>query len=102
MDSFLEVPAEILAAPSANESLLPEKNKDRYQNEYDDLLEWCRIRKVKLVNDDVIIAYVKEKSDSYCPSSMWSKISSYHVEISFTSFRKYCVTIPDMVNNSCF
>jgi len=39
MDSFLEVPAEILeAASSANESLLPKRTRDRYQKEYDNFL----------------------------------------------------------------
>lgn len=71
-----EIPAEILEeASAASINLLPRKTKERYEKEYQDFITWRTSKNVKCVNEDVLLAYVKGKSELFAPNSLWTKIS---------------------------
>lgn len=70
------VPDEISnAAAAATEQLLPEKSKLRYEKVYNIFIKWMEAKKVKTVSEDVILAYLAEKSAIVKSSSLWSMYS---------------------------
>ena len=60
-----------LATAAAN-NLLPEKSKDRYENQYTIFKTWCADNEVKNITENVVLAYMSEKSKMLRPSSLWS------------------------------
>ncbi|XP_031352052.1 uncharacterized protein LOC116180103 [Photinus pyralis] len=76
IEGNINIPPDVLAdSMAASVDLLPEKTRERYQKEYEDFKEWLKIKRINLVNEDVLLAYVKGKSEMYSPNSLWTKVS---------------------------
>ena len=63
-----------LATAAAN-NLLPEKSKDRYENQFTIFKTGCADNEVKNITENVVLAYMAEKSKTLKPSSLWSTYS---------------------------
>ncbi|GLG94592.1 uncharacterized protein GBIM_01781 [Gryllus bimaculatus] len=69
-------PDDILEKESSSSvDLLPEKTKLRYEKEYQDFQHWRQCKDIDFVNETVMLAYAEEKSDTYSPTSLWTKFS---------------------------
>jgi len=61
-NDFLVIPEEIInIAASATAEIVPSSSKPRYEREYSAFNAWRSQKGVKGVNEEVILAYVKEK-----------------------------------------
>lgn len=63
------------AAAAATEDLLPSKSRQRYEKAFKIFEDWCRLKKVTSLTEDVFLAYFAEKASSYKASSLWSNYS---------------------------
>ncbi|CAG9759373.1 unnamed protein product [Ceutorhynchus assimilis] len=55
--------------------LLPRKSRAIYHKEYDAFIEWKHENGIFVVNEDVLLNYLHEKSQTFKPSTVWSKYS---------------------------
>uniref|UniRef100_A0A6P7H181 Uncharacterized protein LOC114344851 n=1 Tax=Diabrotica virgifera virgifera TaxID=50390 RepID=A0A6P7H181_DIAVI len=62
-------------AKAAIYELLPVKSRNRYELVYDLFQKWSNDKNVHTVNEEVILAYLMEKSNILKPSSLWSNYS---------------------------
>lgn len=60
---------------AATLNMLPLKSKNKYLQEYKIFKDWCIVKKAQTPTENVILAYLYEKSKTYKPSSLWSKYS---------------------------
>ena len=58
------------AAEAATNILLPEKWRNLYEKEYSKFYNWRFQKKVRGVNEDIILAYLSEKANNVKPSSL--------------------------------
>lgn len=63
------------AADTAKQNLLPDKSKKRYENCYAIFNEWCKLKKVRTVTENVILAYFSELAQQKKPSTLWATYS---------------------------
>lgn len=77
MDSDEEgIPQEILdEAKEAELHLLPDKSRQRYEKEYLVFKHWMDQRRVRKINEAVILTYFSSFSMKLKASSLWSKYS---------------------------
>lgn len=93
----------IETANEAAADLLPEKSKKVYEICYRRFTDWCDTKFVKNVTENVLLAYLKEKSEILKPSTLWSEYSmlkatliiNKHVDI-----RKFTKLIPFLKKKS--
>jgi predicted secreted acid phosphatase len=73
----MELPDEVLQeAQEANNKLLPEKSRSRYEDELKAFNEWRTKNAVSMVlNETIMLAYVNSLSKKFKPSSSWTKFS---------------------------
>lgn len=70
------VPEEIcVEAAEALAQLLPQKSKHRYEKEYSTFSSWRSQKNVKGMSEDIILAYISERSKTVSPNSLWSYFS---------------------------
>lgn len=62
-------------ANSAVSELVPEKSKKQYEKCYNDFKDWCNSKGAKTLSENVLLAYLKEKSETLKSSSLWSVYS---------------------------
>lgn len=63
-------------AEMASGQLFPEKSKIRYQAAYNFFKSWCAEKKIDVVNENVLLAFFYERSQTLkSPASMWSEYS---------------------------
>ncbi|CAH1366313.1 unnamed protein product, partial [Tenebrio molitor] len=62
-------------ADCAVSNLIPEKSKRRYDKCYNDFKERCNKNNVKTVSENVVLAYLMEKSKTVKSSTLWSTYS---------------------------
>jgi hypothetical protein len=62
-------------ADCAVSNLIPEKSKRQYNKCYNDFKEWCNKNNVKTVSENVVLAYLMEKSKTVKSSTLWSTYS---------------------------
>ncbi|KAJ3662389.1 hypothetical protein Zmor_006740 [Zophobas morio] len=55
--------------------LLPAKSRQMYEKEYQIFLRWKEEKKIVVVDEDVMLNYLHEKSQEVKPSTLWSKYS---------------------------
>jgi hypothetical protein len=53
-------------------NLIPEKSKRQYDKCYNDFKERCNKNNVKTVSENVVLAYLMEKSKTVKSSTLWS------------------------------
>uniref|UniRef100_V5GRG2 Uncharacterized protein n=1 Tax=Anoplophora glabripennis TaxID=217634 RepID=V5GRG2_ANOGL len=71
----VEIPSEILEkANAATAGIIPEKSKSIYNKELKEFQDW-KIKGVKGVNEDVLLAYFFNLSKKLAPSTLWTKYS---------------------------
>ncbi|KAJ8914726.1 hypothetical protein NQ315_017436 [Exocentrus adspersus] len=77
MDSSDEdLPEAIIeAAEKANSDLLPDKSRDRYEQQYKHFESWCNEKKVKSLKEEVFLAYFADLSQVMKPNTLWSHYS---------------------------
>jgi hypothetical protein len=56
-------------------NLIPEKSKRQYDKCYNDFKEQCNKNNVKTVSENVVLAYLMEKSKTVKSSTLWSTYS---------------------------
>jgi hypothetical protein len=59
-------------ADCAVSNLIPEKSKRQYDKCYNDFKERCNKNNVKTVSENVVLAYLMEKSKTVKSSALWS------------------------------
>ena len=59
-------------ATEAERDLLPEKSKPLYKKEYEKFCDWRRQRNARGVCEEIILAYIREKSVKLKSSTVWS------------------------------
>jgi hypothetical protein len=62
-------------ADCAVSNLIPEKSKRQYDKCYNDFKERCNKNNVKTVSENVVLAYLMEKSKTVNSSTLWSTYS---------------------------
>jgi hypothetical protein len=62
-------------ADCAVSNLISEKSKRQYDKCYNDFKEWCNKNNVKTVSENVVLAYLMEKSITVKSSTLWSTYS---------------------------
>jgi hypothetical protein len=62
-------------ADCAVSNLIPEKSKRRHDKCYNDFKERCNKNNVKTVSENVVLAYLMEKSKTVKSSTLWSTYS---------------------------
>jgi hypothetical protein len=62
-------------ADCAVSNLIPEKFKRQYDKCYNDFKERCNKNNTKTVSDNVVLAYLMEKSKTVKSSTLWSTYS---------------------------
>lgn len=71
-----EIPSDVLEeAAAATNNLFPEKTKQRYQQEYDNFKKWRQNKNIHRISEEVLLAYAKGMSETYSPTTLWTKIS---------------------------
>jgi hypothetical protein len=70
-----DVPEDVGVTAEQASSSLPAKSRSRYDKAHADFVEWRHKQNVKSVNEQVILAYVQELSQSFAPSSLWTIVS---------------------------
>ena len=67
----------IKKAAEISKNLLPEKSRERYEEEYSKFTDWCKVQSVELrkVSDEVLLVYLSEKSKIMKSSTLWSRFS---------------------------
>lgn len=63
------------AADSAIADLIPTKSKRQYEKSYSEFNDWCRKKNVKTVSENILLAYLLEKSKTVKSSTLWSTYS---------------------------
>jgi hypothetical protein len=61
-------------ADCAVSNLIPEKSKRQYDKCYNDFKERCNKNNVKTVSENVVLAYLMEKSKTVKSSTLWSTV----------------------------
>lgn len=76
-DSDIDMtPPDIRArAAIANDCVIPEKSKNQYNAVYVKFIEWKTLHNAKTFSETVLMAYFQELSETYRPSTLWSKYS---------------------------
>lgn len=52
--------------------LLPEKSKEVYQKVYDTFKKWCDDKKIKTINEKVLVAYFTVELKDFKATSLWT------------------------------
>lgn len=68
--------------------LLPDKSKERYEQEYDTFKKWMNKNHVRKINEDAVLVYFFKLSKTLKPSTLWSKYSMV----------RSCVNIKDNID----
>lgn len=70
-------------ASQVEKELLPAKSKKKYDLTYAQFCDWMKEKKVKTINQNVILSYFKHlaTTKNYAPTTMWSKWSMLRTEI---------------------
>ncbi|KAJ3655878.1 hypothetical protein Zmor_014987 [Zophobas morio] len=55
--------------------LLPQKSKEFYLKVYAQFKDWCKIKKVAKVSENVLLVYMEEKAKNKKASSLWATFS---------------------------
>lgn len=70
-------------AKYAVSDLLPSKSKSRYKATYSAFEKWCVVKNVDAVTENVMLAYLVERSDTLkSPASLWCEYSMLKTTIS--------------------
>lgn len=59
----------------ALEETFPEKSKAIYERTYEALQTWVTENKTKIINEILLLAYLKTLSSQYAPNTLWTKYS---------------------------
>lgn len=71
-----ELPEAILkAADEVNSDLLPSKSRERYEQQYNHFLNWCKEKGVNSFREEVFLAYFSELSKVLKSNTLWSRYS---------------------------
>lgn len=62
-------------AQDATVDLVPAKSRIRYNRAYDNFIEWQQQKNCSNFSENVFLAYFKEKSTIWKPSTMWAQYS---------------------------
>jgi hypothetical protein len=62
------------SAALALNSLLPEKSKEKYKKAYKEFENWYSEKRVKHVNEEVLVAYFEQKSRTFTLWSIYSML----------------------------
>jgi hypothetical protein len=63
-------------ANEAIASILPQKSRPQYEKAYTDFRRWCDSKKLgTITTENVLLAYLEEKSKIVKPSTLWSQYS---------------------------
>ena len=75
-DSEMDIPSKINEiANAAINNLLPVRSKNQYEKCYIQFREWCELKKVKKISENVLLASFEEKSMKVKAPTLWSTFS---------------------------
>jgi hypothetical protein len=84
-------------ADCAVSNLIPEKSKRQYDKCYNDFKERCNKNNVKTVSENVVLAYLMEKSKTVKSSTLWSTYSMLKLTLNIrdgTGVTKFLKLVP--------
>jgi hypothetical protein len=90
-------------ADCAVSNLIPEKSKRQYDKCYNDFKEWCNKNNVKTVSENVVLAYLMEKSKTVKSSTLWSTYSMLKLTLNIRDgidVRKFLKLVPFLKKKS--
>lgn len=56
-------------------NLVPQRSKALYEKAYSLFKDWCHAKKIDTITEDVILAYLEDKSKKVSPPTLWSTFS---------------------------
>ncbi|EFA03051.1 hypothetical protein TcasGA2_TC010899 [Tribolium castaneum] len=59
-------------ASAAVSNLLPAKSRPQYEKTYLQFRQWCSMKKIDQVTENVLLAYLEEKSTTLKPPTLWA------------------------------
>jgi len=69
-------PPDVLSsAQKAYSNLLPTKSITLYEQKYKLFMDWCKIKNISKVSENILLAYFVEELSPYKPSTLWSIFS---------------------------
>lgn len=78
-----ELPQEIVEiAEEARNDLLPEKSRKNYESHYASFVQWKEKNSITGTNETVLLAYFKNLTKNYKPTTFWSQHSMLKTMIS--------------------
>jgi integrase len=90
-------------ANAALASLLPAKSKVQYEKAYNQFRMWCATKQVVKVTENVLLAYLEEKSKVLKPPTLWSTFSMLKSTLNVkenVDVRKFPKIVPYLKNKS--
>lgn len=76
VEEFQNTPPEVMEmAQAATSTLIPEKSRKQYELVYKRFNDWCVLKIVKNLTENVFLAYFSERAKHIKPSSLWSEYS---------------------------
>lgn len=66
---------ELIDSDDESVGQLPEKSEKKYKTVYNSFMSWRMQNKINSFAEDVLVAYFKELSEKYTPSSLWAHYS---------------------------
>lgn len=94
-EQFINTPPELKKkATNISLNLLPAKSRQRYEKHYELFNNWKKSKKAKNITENVLLAYLSERSKIVNAGTLWSEFSmlksTYKVKenVSFDNFHK--------------
>lgn len=73
---FFSTPPEMRAmVETLNNELLPTKSRERYKQTYITFKQWQESKKLKIMTENILLAYFSEMSEKLSPPTLWSNYS---------------------------
>jgi hypothetical protein len=79
----------------AGSNLIPEKSKRQYDKCYNDFKERCNKNNVKTVSENVVLAYLMEKSKTVKSSTLWEYIFNVEAHAEHTGWH-WCYEVSEI------
>lgn len=103
-DYDVDTPQEVLdSANAAAFNLLPEKSKGIYKKTYDQFKSWCSSKNVSKITENVVLAFLGEKSKHIAPPTLWSTYSMLKATLSVNDnidLKKFSKLVPYLKKKS--
>lgn len=103
-EDFEGTPPEVLqSAVEAKSNLIPEKSRFQYDSAYKQFKEWCQKKNICRITENVLLAYLEEKSKAVKSSTLWSLYSMLRTTLNINDnidIRRFSRLVPYLKKKS--